>query len=133
LKTQKSGNTFSTKLNKSIDKAKKFHDKLQLKAHSNTTVSGSIGKNTVLKVNITLNKDNVLDLPYTITTDGDGTVPRTSEIALLATPDIKLVKDGLIQGDIAHADIPSNATALKQVKQFLADVTVKLSKQNATP
>jgi len=137
-KEELKGEGFKYKLHKTIDTAKSFHDILKLKGHSNTTVSGSIGKNTVLKIDITLNKNNVLNLPYTLTTDGDGdgTVPRTSEIALLASPDIKeieLVKGGLIQGDIAHAEIPSNGTALKQVKQFLKDVTVKLSKQNAVP
>jgi len=114
-----------------IDKAKSFHDTLQLHKHLNTIVAGSYGKNTVLKIDITLNKNNILDLPFALSPDGDGTVPRTSQVALLSTK-ADLVKGGLIQGDIAHADIPKNGAALKQVEEFLSDVTQKLSKQHAT-
>jgi hypothetical protein len=107
--------------------AQVFHADLGLKHHPNTYVIRSNGLNTVTHVRLELrpdkNGDVALECPFERTKDGDGTVPLTSQEALL----MQSAKPGgrtLTEGDVVHAYICKHPEAIEQTKTAI-DALVK--------
>ena len=61
----------------------------------------------------------------TTSPSGDGTVPETSQRALLAHG-AKLAEPAVTKGNVVHADICNNPTAIKQVLDVSAVLTESL-------
>ena len=99
-----------------IEKAKAFHAKLKLDQHTDTHVVRSRGVDTVTQVTFSLNDRGLLECPLVRTENGDGTVPLTSQEALLQTaakPAGKIIQGG------KHAEICTHPEAMKQVMDLL--------------
>lgn len=99
-----------------IKKAKTFHADLKLAQHKNTHVIRASGVKTVTQVTFSLNEQGELECPLKRTKDGDGTVPLTSQEALLqaeAKPAGKIIDGG------EHAAICTHSEAMQQVKDLL--------------
>lgn len=109
---KKSDNLWSD-FEENLDKAKTFHDKLRLQHHPQTFVIRSQGVETVVDTTLVLDKHGVLECPYERNKAGDGTVPLTSEEALLhqsAQPAGPVITEGRL----VHADICGNPAAVQQ-------------------
>jgi hypothetical protein len=105
--------------------AMSFHRDLALKHHPNTYVIRSNGVNTVTHVRLRLKEDKVgdqiLECPYERTQHGDGTVPLSSQEALLtqnAKPGGKILTDG----HVVHADICKHLQAIEQTKAAINEL-----------
>lgn len=144
-------NDFFKKIKKNVLKAKLFHTKLELKKHKKTFVVSSKGKKTINQVIINLNEKNIVDCPINEAHSelGDGTVPLTSQNALLrdgasnrageiiTKQNNKVVKNPGQKGmrrslsstgsvDISHADMPGNVHAIKQALEKITEVSSKV-------
>ncbi len=122
--------------------AQAFHAALRekdgsLKQHPNTHVIRSSGLSTVTQVRLFLtadkNGDAVLECPYERTKDGDGTVPLTSQEALLTTPNSTAqpqgpkAKDTIItKGNVVHAQICEHTEAIGQTQAAIAELVKEL-------
>lgn len=113
LGSEKKDGNFLGEFFNNLDAAKTFHDKLRLQHHPQTFVIRSQGVETVVDTTLELDKHGVLECPYERNKAGDGTVPLTSEEALLhqsAQPAGPVIT----QGRVVHADICGNAAAVQQ-------------------
>ncbi len=112
-----------------LNKAQAFHAALGMKHHPNTYVIRSNGMNTVTQVRLILNADKnsdaVLGSPYERTKDGDGTVPLTSQEALLAHG-AKVIGPMITEGNVVHAKICEHAEAIKQTQAAIAELVKEL-------
>ncbi len=127
---------------KYLSMAQAFHSALReedgsLKQHPNTYVIRSNGLNTVTQVRLLLNADkngdSVLESPYERTKDGDGTVPLTSQEALLTTlkstakPQGPKAKETIIvDGNVVHAKICEHTEAIGQTQDAIAELVKEL-------
>jgi hypothetical protein len=119
--TYKFADDFWNKVVTNINTAKEFHTNLKLAQHKDTHVVRARGVKTVTQVTFNLNDKGVLDCPLLRTADGDGTVPLTSQEALLqaeAKPAGKIIEGG------AHAEICGHPEAMQQVKDLLTGAFV---------
>ena len=66
-----------------------------------------------------------MQCPYETSQSGDGTVPDSSQRALLQYG-AKLAGTAVKKGNVVHADICKNATAVKQVIDALTEMTKAL-------
>ena len=100
-----------------------------LKLHPNTFVISSTGLKTVTQVRLVLNPDkngdSVLECPYERTLDGDGTVPLSSQDALLAHG-AKRAGPVITEGNVTHAYICTHPQAIQQVKDAMAELVKEL-------
>ena len=100
-----------------------------LKLHPNTYIISSTDLPTVTQVRMVLNKDkngdSVLECPYERTPDGDGTVPLSSQDALLAHG-AKRAGPVITEGNVTHADICTHPQAIQQVKDAMAELVQAL-------
>ena len=124
-------------LEENIDGASTFHTKLRLKHHKETWVVASEGKDTFNFVELNLNSENVLNISYkaNLRKQGDGTVPLTSQDALLrnaakragpvVTPNTQNTSTHETIGitDVTHASMPSNRNAIAQVLEKIEVIT----------
>jgi hypothetical protein len=112
-----------------LNKAQAFHAALGMKQHPNTYVIRSNGMNTVTQVRLILNADKngdaVLGSPYERTKDGDGTVPLTSQEALLAHG-AKVIGPMITEGNVVHAKICEHAEAIKQTQAAITELVKEL-------
>ena len=109
------------KLEEKVRQAKAFHEALGLKHHRDTYVIRSDGLETVTQVHLFLNTSHVIESPFTKTKDGDGTVPLTSQEALLGEQ-AKPAGDIITKGKVVHADICGNEAAIAQTQQAVSDI-----------
>ena len=137
FKEMKKALEISTKIHKNIDGAATFHSKLRLKHHPKTFVVASEGKKTINYVELQLNSDNIIDMPYkkNLAKAGDGTVPLTSQEALLnksanragpiVTPRTQNESKHKTIGntDVTHSKMPSNRNAIAQVLSNIEKLT----------
>ena len=125
------------KFKKCLRMAQAFHAALGLKYHRNTYVIRSNGVNTVTQVRLVLNPDKcgdvVLDCPYERNKEGDGTVPLTSQQALLVVPGSTAKSAGregvdtvINDGHRVHADICKHSGAIAQTKEAIAQLVEPL-------
>ena len=100
-----------------------------LKLHPNTYIISSTGLPTVTQVRMVLNKDkngdSLLECPYERTPDGDGTVPLSSQDALLAYG-AKRAGPVITEGNVVHADICTHPQAIQQIKDAMAELVAPL-------
>lgn len=128
---------FYAKISKNIDGASAFHAKLRLKHHNKTWVVASEGKDTLNFVELKLNSENIIDISFKTSRrkQGDGTVPLTSQDALLrnaakragpvVTPRTQNTSKHETIGitDVTHASMPSNRNAIAQVLEQIENIT----------
>ena len=134
---QKKANNIYKKIEENIDTASSFHTKLRLKHHQKTWVVASEGKDTLNFIELNLNSKNILDISYKTgrRKQGDGTVPLTSQEALLrysakragpvVTPNTQNTSNYATIGitDVTHASMPSNRNAIAQVLETIEAIT----------
>jgi len=114
--TAKAAEKYWATFEEKIKIAKKFHTDLKLAQHKDTHVVRARGVKTVTQVTFNLNDKGALECPLLRTVDGDGTVPLTSQEALLqaeAKPAGKIIEGG------EHAAICTHPEAMQQVKDLL--------------
>ena len=116
---------------KNIKKAQTFHETLGLAQHDNTHVIRARGVATVTYVKFKLDAANLLKCELERTFEGDGTVPLSSQEALIHQCAEKPAKTaGPIIQNGKHADICTHAEAMKSVKALLTgELVVKLRTQ----
>jgi hypothetical protein len=114
--TYKAAEKYWERFSEKIKIAKAFHTDLKLAQHKDTHVVRARGVKTVTQVTFNLNDKGLLECPLLRTVDGDGTVPLTSQEALLqaeAKPAGKIIEGG------EHAAICTHPEAMQQVKDLL--------------
>ena len=121
---------FWIKFEAKIEAARAFHAKLGSQCHPNTHLVYSTGLATVVNARFELKQQKgekylYLRFPYETSQSGDGTVPETSQHALLAHG-AKLAGSAVTKGNVVHADICNNPTAIKQVLDVSAVLTESL-------
>jgi len=134
---KKKGANIYRKIEENVDGASSFHSKLRLKHHKKTWIVASEGKNTLNFVELKLNSENILDISFNASRrkQGDGTVPLTSQDALLrnaakragpaVTPRTQNTSthDTIGSTDVTHASMPSNRNAIAQVLEKIEVIT----------
>jgi len=116
------------KIEKKVRQAKAFHAALGLKQHPNTYVIRSNGLETVTQVHLFLNTGFVIACPFRETEQGDGTVPLSSQEALLHQPGppAKSAGDIITNGKVIHADICTNPVAIEQTQHAILTIMAPL-------
>jgi len=109
------------KLKKRLLTAKAFHGTLKLQHHPNTYVIRSEGLETAINVHLFINRNQVLESPFDKSKQGDGTVPLTSQEALL-DQGAKPAGDIITKGNVVHADICDHKEAIEQTKHAILDI-----------
>jgi len=105
--------------------AKKFHHELGVSHHPTTYVVRSDGLDTVINVHLFINRNQVLECPLNKAREGDGTVPLTSQEALL-NEQAKPAGDIITQGNVIHADICAHKEAIEQTQQAIVKIVKPL-------
>ena len=101
--------------------AKSFHDDLGLQHHPNTYVIRSEGLETAINVHLFINRNQVLESPYDKHKQGDGTVPLTSQEALL-NHGAKPAGDIITKGNVVHAEICEHKEAIEQTQHAILEI-----------
>ena len=107
------------KFEENIKKAQTFHANLGLAQHDNTHVIRARGVATVTYVKFKLDAANLLKCELERTYEGDGTVPLSSQEALIHQGDKTAKAAGPIIKEGKHADICTHNEAMKAVKALL--------------
>ena len=118
IETKKIARDYWVKFTNQINKAKAFHKTLGLAQHNNTYVVRSQGVDTVTAVSFSL-KDGLLACPLLRNKEGDGTVPLTSQEALIFQGNKTGKSAGKIIVGGKHAEICTHPTAMEQVLALL--------------
>lgn len=119
--TRKKARDYWSEFTKSITTAKTFHADLGLAQHNDTHVVRARGVKTFTQVTMRLSANGELECPLIRTEEGDGTVPLTSQEALLAGN--AKPAGAVIQGG-KHADICTHPVAMQQVKTLITGTFV---------
>jgi hypothetical protein len=101
-----------------IKDAQFFHADLGLDQHKKTRVVSSRGVNTVTTVSFKL-KNGLLECPLVLSKDGDGTVPLTSQEALIDQGEKTGKPAGAVIVGGKHAEICTHKTGKEQVLALL--------------
>jgi len=112
-------------LKKRVRLAKAFHTKLGVSHHSSTYVIRSNGLETAINVHLFINRNQVLECPFDKHKQGDGTVPLTSQEALL-NHGAKPAGDIITKGNVVHAEICEHKEAIEQTQHAILEIVKPL-------
>ena len=83
------------------------------------------GLETAINVHLFINRNQVLESPFDKSKQGDGTVPLTSQEALL-NEQAKPAGDIITSGNVVHADICAHKEAIEQTQQAILKIVEPL-------